>query len=300
VGETRERRNWSVRSFLKVANGGRGDVRKRPASFRVTDKGVGMDLEGRVAVVTGGAMGIGKGIAGELAAEGAAVVVSDVNDAAGEETTSELKRSGAKATYIHCDTSDEGEVKALMRAAVQEFDHLDVLVNNAGLGIFKSVTEATVEEFDRALAVNLRGPFLCMKYATPPMREAGRGSIINIASVHSVQNVGGTAPYAASKGGVAALTRAAAIDFSPDNIRVNAICPGWVDTPLVRGIFDATDDPEAARREIEERQLLRRLGQPEDIGRAAVFLASDDSSYMTGSLMFVDNGMTAQLEVFPE
>jgi NAD(P)-dependent dehydrogenase (short-subunit alcohol dehydrogenase family) len=259
-----------------------------------------MNLEGRVAVVTGGAMGIGKGIAGELATEGAVIVVSDVNDVVGEETTSELKESGAKATYIHCDTSDEGEVKALMRAAVQEFDHLDVLVNNAGLGIFKSVTEATVEEFDRALAVNLRGPFLCMKYAAPPMREIGKGSIINIASVHSVQNVGGTAPYAASKGGIAALTRAAAIDFSPDNIRVNAICPGWIDTPLVQGIFDATDDPEAARREIEERQLLRRLGQPEDIGRAAVFLASDGSSYMTGSLMFVDNGMTAQLEVFPE
>ena len=257
-------------------------------------------MEGRVAIVTGGAMGIGKGIAGELAAEGATVVVSDVNDAVGEETTSELKKSGAKAAYVHCDTSDEGEVKALMRAAIQEFDRLDVLVNNAGLGIFKSVTEATVEEFNRALAVNLRGPFLCMKHAAPLMREAGKGSIINIASVHSVQNVGGTAPYAASKGGDAALTRAAAIDLSPDNIRVNAICPGWIDTPLVQGIFNATDDPEAARREIEERQLLRRLGQPEDIGKAAVFLASDASSYMTGSLMFVDNGMTAQLEVFPE
>jgi NAD(P)-dependent dehydrogenase (short-subunit alcohol dehydrogenase family) len=139
-----------------------------------------------------------------------------------------------------------------------------------------------------------------MKHAVPPMRETGKGSIINIASVHSVQNVGGTAPYAASKGGVTALTRATAIDLSPDNICVNAICPGWIDTPLVQGIFDATDDPKAARREIEERQLLRRLGRPEDIGQAAVFLASDASSYMTGSLMFVDNGMIAQLEVFPE
>jgi NAD(P)-dependent dehydrogenase (short-subunit alcohol dehydrogenase family) len=174
------------------------------------------------------------------------------------------------------------------------------MVNNAGLGIFKSVTEATVEEFDRAIAVNLRGPFLCMKHAAAPMREAGGGSIINIASVHSVQNVGGTAPYAASKGGVAALTRAAAIDLSPDNIRVNAICPGWTDTPLVQGIFDAADDPEAARKEIEDRQLLKRLGTPKDIGQAAVFLAGDGSTYMTGSLVFVDNGMTAQLEVFPE
>jgi NAD(P)-dependent dehydrogenase (short-subunit alcohol dehydrogenase family) len=245
-------------------------------------------------------MGIGEGIARELAAAGAAVVVSDVNDDAGEKTASELKEAGAKAAYVHCDTSKEDEVKALIEAAVQEFGKLDLMVNNAGLGIFKSVTEATVEEFDRAIAVNLRGPFLCMKHAAAPMREAGGGSIINIASVHSVQNVGGTAPYAASKGGVAALTRAAAIDLSPDNIRVNAICPGWTDTPLVQGIFDAADDPEAARKEIEDRQLLKRLGTPKDIGQAAVFLAGDGSTYMTGSLVFVDNGMTAQLEVFPE
>jgi NAD(P)-dependent dehydrogenase (short-subunit alcohol dehydrogenase family) len=259
-----------------------------------------VSLEGRVAIVTGGGMGIGEGIARELAAAGAAVVVSDVNDDAGEKTASELKEAGAKAAYVHCDTSKEDEVKALIEAAVQEFGKLDLMVNNAGLGIFKSVTEATVEEFDRAIAVNLRGPFLCMKHAAAPMREAGGGSIINIASVHSVQNVGGTAPYAASKGGVAALTRAAAIDLSPDNIRVNAICPGWTDTPLVQGIFDAADDPEAARKEIEDRQLLKRLGTPKDIGQAAVFLAGDGSTYMTGSLVFVDNGMTAQLEVFPE
>jgi NAD(P)-dependent dehydrogenase (short-subunit alcohol dehydrogenase family) len=259
-----------------------------------------VSLEGRVAIVTGGGMGIGEGIARELAAAGAAVVVSDVNDDAGEKTASELKEAGAKAAYVHCDTSKEDGVKALIEAAVQEFGKLDLMVNNAGLGIFKSVTEATVEEFDRAIAVNLRGPFLCMKHAAAPMREAGGGSIINIASVHSVQNVGGTAPYAASKGGVAALTRAAAIDLSPDNIRVNAICPGWTDTPLVQGIFDAADDPEAARKEIEDRQLLKRLGTPKDIGQATVFLAGDGSTYMTGSLVFVDNGMTAQLEVFPE
>jgi len=245
-------------------------------------------------------MGIGEGIARELAAAGAAVIVSDVNDDAGKKTASELKEAGVKAAYVHCDTSNEDEVKALVEAAVREFGKLDVMVNNAGVGVYYSVTEAPVEEFDRALAVNLRGPFLCMKHAAAPMREAGGGSIINIASVHSVQNVGGTAPYAASKGGVAALTRAAAIDLSPDNIRVNAICPGWTDTPQVQRIFDATDDPEAARKEIVDRQLLKRIGTPKDIGQAAVFLAGDGSSYITGSLVFVDNGMTAQLEVFPE
>src|SRR5215207_3870869 len=259
-----------------------------------------MSLEGRVAIVTGGGMGIGEGIARGLAAAGAAVIVSDVNDDAGKKTASELKEAGVKAAYVHCDTSNEDEVKSLVEAAVREFGKLDVMVNNAGVGVYYSVTEAPVEEFDRALAVNLRGPFLCMKHAAAPMREAGGGSIINIASVHSVQNVGGTAPYAASKGGVAALTREAAIDLAAVGIRVNAICPGWVDTPLIRGIFESDPDPQAARQAVERRQLFGRLGRPEEIGRAAVFLAGDDSSYVTGTLLFVDSGMTAQLETWSE
>src|SRR5215204_7354932 len=221
-----------------------------------------MSLEGRVAIVTGGGMGIGEGIARELAAAGAAVIVSDVNDDAGEKTASELKEAGVKAAYVHCDTSNADEVKALVEAAVREFGQLDVMVNNAGVGVYYSVTEAPVEEFDRALAVNLRGPFLCMKHAAAPMREARGGSIVNIASVHSVQNVGGTAPYAASKGGVAALTRAAAVDLAKAGIRVNAICPGWIDTPLIRGIFASSDDPDGTRGAVERRQLLGRLGTP--------------------------------------
>ena len=134
-----------------------------------------------------------------------------------------------------------------------------------------------------------------MKHAVPHLKRSGGGSIINIASVYSVQNVGGTVPYAAAKGGVVSLTRAAAIDVAQEGIRVNAIAPGWVDTPLVRSIFESSEDPEGARREVENHQLLRRLGKPEEIGRAAVFLAGNDSSYITGSLLFVDNGMTAQL-----
>jgi NAD(P)-dependent dehydrogenase (short-subunit alcohol dehydrogenase family) len=238
----------------------------------MTDKpGGAMRLQSKVTIVTGGAMGIGKGIAGEFVKEGATAVIADVDEQAG-----------------------------LIEAVVAEHGRLDVVVNNAAIGVYQSVTDATTEDFDRCLAVNLRGPFLGIKHAVAPMRAAGGGSIINIASVHSVQNVGGTAPYAASKGGVAALTRAAAIDLAADNIRVNAICPGWIHTPLIQGIFDSAPDPDAMRRDVERRQLLKRLGTPEEVGRAAVFLASDDSSYVTGSLLFVDNGMTAQLETWAE
>jgi NAD(P)-dependent dehydrogenase (short-subunit alcohol dehydrogenase family) len=210
-----------------------------------------------------------------------------------------VTRDGGRAVAVACDVSEEDQVESLVRRAVAELGGLHVYVNNAALGIYTEVTKTAVEQFDRCLAVNLRGVFLGIKHAALAMQESGQGgSIINIASVHSVQNVGGTAPYAASKGGVAALTRTAAIDLAPAGIRVNAICPGWVDTPLIRGIFESDADPAAARQAVERRQLLGRLGRPEEIGRAAVFLAGDDSSYVTGSLLFVDSGMTAQLETW--
>jgi NAD(P)-dependent dehydrogenase (short-subunit alcohol dehydrogenase family) len=257
-------------------------------------------LTGRGAVVTGAAMGIGAGIAAELAREGAAVVIADVDDDAAAATAASLRADGARIEAVHCDVSRDEDVRRLMDEGAASLGGLHVVVNNAAVGIYKSVVDATVEEFDRALAVNLRGVFLGIKHAAPHLRAAGGGSIVNIASVHSVQNVGGTAPYAASKGGVVALTRAAAIDLANAGIRVNAICPGWIDTPLIRGIFASSDDPEGTRGAVERRQLLGRLGTPEEIGRAAAFLASDDSSYVTGSLLFVDSGMTAQLESWSE
>jgi NAD(P)-dependent dehydrogenase (short-subunit alcohol dehydrogenase family) len=256
-----------------------------------------MHMNGRVAIVTGGSQGIGLGIAREFVREGIKVVIAGRREGALKEVENGLRRTGGEVASVVCDVSDEGQVRSLMTETVTEFGGLDILVNNAGLGIYKSLTETTVEEFDLAIAVNLKGVFLCMKHAAPFLESptGSSSSIINIASVYSVQNVGDSAPYAAAKGGVVSLTRAAAIDLAPRGIRVNAIAPGWVDTPLARSVFESSDNPEAARREVEERQLLGRLGKPEDIGRAAVFLAGADSAYVTGSLLFVDNGMTAQL-----
>ncbi len=222
-----------------------------------------------------------------------------MNKEAGEKTRAELSQKGRggsvsfRATY-----SSEAQVKALVEATVKRFGALHVLVNNAGIGVYKTVLEATSEEWDRCLAVNLKGVFLCSKYAIPHIKAAGGGAIVNIASVHSYQNAGGTAPCAASKGGVVTLTRVMAIDHGRDKIRVNAICPGWIYTPLIKGIFAADADPEKAKQAVERRQLLGRLGNPEEVGEAAAFLASDEASYITGASIMVDNGMTAQLETW--
>ncbi len=257
-----------------------------------------MKLADKVVIVTGAAMGIGKGIAQVFAREGAKVVLADVNADVGRATEAELKRAGGDVFFVRCDVSNEEHVKALISAAIDKYGALHALVNNAGIGVYKTVLDTTSEEWDRCLAVNLKGVFLCSKYAIPHLKAAGGGAIVNIASVHSYQNVGGTAPYAASKGGVVALTRVMAIDYGRDKIRVNAICPGWIDTPLIQGIFAEDPNPQQAKQAVERRQVLGRLGTPEEVGKAAAFLASDEASYITGASLMVDNGMTAQLETW--
>lgn len=255
-----------------------------------------MRLKDKVAIVTGAAMGIGKGIAQVFTREGAKVVVADINEEEGEKTAVELRNAGGDAIFVPVDVADEARVKAMVEATVNHYGTINILVNNAGIGVYKSVLETSSEEWDRCLGVNLKGVFLCSKYVIPHMQRAGGGAIINIASVHAVATVAGTAPYAASKGGVVALTRNMAIDYAKDNIRVNAICPGWVYTPLIEGIFRSSGNPEGMRKRITERQLLGRLGTPEDIGYAALYLASDEASFVTGTCLFVDGGLTAVLE----
>lgn len=255
-----------------------------------------MRVKDRVAIVTGAAMGIGAGIALVLAREGAKVVVADVNEAEGQRTAERLRRAGGDALFVRTDVGEEAQIGAMVERTVSQYSRLHILVNNAGIGVYTPVHETTLEAWERCLRVNLTGPFLCSKYALPHIKAAGGGAIVNIASVHAYQNVGGTAPYAASKGGLAALTRVMAIDYAKDNIRVNAICPGWIYTPLIEGIFKASGDFETTRRQVTQRQLLGRLGTPEDIGHAVLYLVSDDASFVTGASLFVDSGLTAQLE----
>jgi hypothetical protein len=256
-----------------------------------------MKLKDRVAIVTGGAKGIGWGIVKVLIQEGAKVVVIDWDAGTGKRTADEMRLAGGEAIFVKCDVSNEEEVKAMVQAALDEYGQIDILVNNAGIGVYKPLLDTSSEDWDRCLNVNLKGQFLCSKYIIPHMQKIGKGAIVNISSVHSFQTVNGVAPYCASKGGITSLTRNMAIDYGP-TIRVNSIAPGWVLTPLIQSIFDSYDDPADQQRQVERRQVMKRIGQPEDIGHAVAFLVSDEASFITGTQLFVDGGLTAQLETW--
>ncbi len=254
-----------------------------------------MSFNGQVAIVTGAAKGIGWGIAKVMSEKGAKVVVVDWDEENGKKSAEGIRKAGGDATFVKCDVSNENQVKAMIQATLDKYGKIDILVNNAGVGVYKSVLDATSEDWDRCLNVNLKGQFLCCKYAIPHMQALGKGAIVNISSVHSFATVNGVAPYAASKGGITALTRNLAIDYGPA-IRVNSVAPGWVLTPLIQSIFDSYSDPAEQQQAVEKRQVMKRIGRPEDIGYAVAFLASDEASFITGAQLFVDGGLTAQLE----
>ena len=254
-----------------------------------------MRHENKIVIVTGAAKGIGWGITKVFVQEGAKVAVVDWDEANGKKTAQEFRDAGGQAIYIKCDVSNEDQVKAMIQKVLDEYGRIDILVNNAGVGVYKTLLDASSADWDYCLGVNLKGVFLCSKYAIPHMQAVGKGAIVNISSVHSWATVNGVAPYAASKGGISALTRNMAIDYGP-TIRVNAIAPGWVLTPLIQSIFDSYPDPADQRQQVERRQVMKRIGVPEDIGYAASFLASDEASFITGAHLFVDGGLTAQLE----
>jgi NAD(P)-dependent dehydrogenase (short-subunit alcohol dehydrogenase family) len=249
-------------------------------------------LDGKVALITGGGSGMGR-IAGSIfAGEGAKVVLADVADRVGEEAAAEIVSGGGEAAFVHADVSNERDAEAMVRFAVDRFGSIGVLYNNAGIfpADDDSATNTSVETWDRVMAINLRGVFLGCKYGIPAMLEGGGGSIINVASF--VALVGAATPqiaYTASKGGVLAMTREIAVEFARSGIRANALCPGPIETPLLQELLA---DP--ARR---ERRLVHipmgRFGRAEELARAALFLASDDSSFMTGASLVVDGGITA-------
>lgn len=252
-------------------------------------------LEGKAAVVTGAGTGIGAASARALAAEGAAVALFGPYDGELNEVRAQIEATEGRAVVVVGDVAVANDVERLMRRAAEEFGGVDVLLGNAGIMLNKTVEEATEEEWDRVLAVNLKGVFLGCKYAIPYMRRRGGGSIISMCSPHAFATQPEIAAYAAAKGGMLALTRQVAMDYARDGIRVNCVVPGTVDTPMLGGSQQLSGDPESDRRAWAEKHPLGRLCTPDDVARAVVWLASEDSSFTTGSPVFVDGGLLAQL-----
>ena len=248
-----------------------------------------MRLKGKVAIITGGASGIGRSTAELLADEGARVVVADVDDVQGQAVVDALRRREVEAEFVHTDVRRTADAERLVARTVERFGRVDVLVNNAGVNILGDVVEATEDQYDLMMDTNVRGTFLCTKHTVPVMRRQGGGTIVNVASVAAVVGAHRNVVYDASKGAVLNMTRALAVDHAADGIRVNCICPGLVDTPMTQRWLAGQAHPD----EIRRYGLLQRPARPEEIAQGVLFLASDMSSYMTGGYLAVDGGFLA-------
>jgi meso-butanediol dehydrogenase/(S,S)-butanediol dehydrogenase/diacetyl reductase len=250
-------------------------------------------LKDKVCIVTGGGSGIGRATCLLFAEEGARVAVADKRKDNAEAVAAECRSKGAEAIALQVDVARSADAKRMIDETVRAFGRLDVLVNNAGYGIAGTVLDTDEQAWDDLMGVNVRGVFLCSKHAIAAMQAQGGGTIVNTASVVAAVGVRNRAAYVASKGAVAALTRAIAIDHVADGIRCNAIAPGTIDTPYFDEIMQKSSNPADSRKALEARQLLNRLGTPEEIAAGILFLASDESRFATGSILTVDGGMTA-------
>jgi NAD(P)-dependent dehydrogenase (short-subunit alcohol dehydrogenase family) len=249
-----------------------------------------LSLESKVVVVTGAASGIGRGVSLRLAEMGARVSVLDVNEGASQKTVAAVEQQGGEANAIRCDVTKADDCHSAVETVIGKWGRIDILCNCAGIAIRKDLVELTEEEWDRALDVTLKGIFLLSREVIPHMIRAGGGSIINIGSGWSLKGGPRAASYCAAKGGVVNLTRAMAIDYGKPNIRVNCVCPGDVDTPMLRReCSQLGEDVQSFMREAANRPLAR-VGTPEDIANAVLFLASPMSSWITGAALVVDGG----------
>jgi NAD(P)-dependent dehydrogenase (short-subunit alcohol dehydrogenase family) len=252
-----------------------------------------MRLRGRAAIVTGGGSGLGRAIAERFAAEGARVLVAEIDERAGRECAEQIAARGGEALFQPTDTADAESVRRMVERAAEAFGSLHILVNNAAAFVFGRVEDVTREDWDRVFSVNVIGYANAVREVLPSFRSAGGGVIVNIASVSAFIAQPAFVPYNASKGAVMQLTRCLAMDLAPDGIRVNAICPGAIHTQATdRHIASLGLDPEQAYADFASDALMNRLGRPEEIAAGALFLASDDSSYMTGAQLVIDGGAT--------
>jgi NAD(P)-dependent dehydrogenase (short-subunit alcohol dehydrogenase family) len=252
-------------------------------------------LAGRVAVITGAALGIGRATALRFAQEGARVAVTDILESEGRELVETLRSSGGETDFWRLDVSNEAEVQRVLNAVVARFGRLDVIVNNAGIGgASRPTDEITEAEWDRVMAVNVNGVFFCTKHAVPHMRRTGGGSIINLSSIYGLVGAMDAPPYHASKGAVRLMTKTDAHFFAKDNIRVNSVHPGFIWTPMVESFVNASPDPAAARQALANMHPLGRMGEADDVAWGCVYLASDEARFVTGSELVIDGGYTAR------
>jgi NAD(P)-dependent dehydrogenase (short-subunit alcohol dehydrogenase family) len=253
-----------------------------------------MRFKDKVVIITGAASGIGRAAALAFIREGAAVVIVDIDQPASEEVVSEIAAQGGKAFHSKTDLSVEHQVKNMVTETLARYGRIDVLVNNAGIYFQADVTGTPFEVWEQVLRINLTGAFLCTKYAVQAMVVNRSGVIINVASEAGLVGIKGQVSYNVSKGGLIQLTRSCAVDLADRGIRVNCVCPGTTETPLVKLAVSQAPDPQAARQALESIRPLNRLGTPEEIAAAILFLASDEVAFATGAILSVDGGFTTQ------
>lgn len=252
-------------------------------------------LQDKVAIVTGGAVGIGRAVVERMVGEGAQVAITDVQDEEGRALAERISTSGGKARYWHCDIGDEGAVAAMVQGVVEAFGGLDVLVNNAGIaGANKPTHELTEAEWDEVQTVNVKGVFFATKAAIPYLRRRGGGSIINLSSIYGLVSAPDLPPYHASKGAVRMMTKTDALTYARERIRVNSVHPGFIWTPLVEKFLAEQGDVAEGRRALDELHPIGHVGEPDDIAWGIVYLASDEARFVTGSELVIDGGYTAR------
>ncbi len=253
-------------------------------------------VDQKTAVITGAANGIGKAAALLLAEQGAKVAVTDLNDEDGQCVVAEIEAAGGVAKFWHLDTSDEDNVQKVFSDVAREFGSIDILVNNAGIaGVNKPTHEISKKEWETLMSINVTGVFLCTKHVIPYMQKSSTGSIINLSSIYGLVGAADLPPYHASKGAVRLMSKNDALIYAKDNIRVNSVHPGFIWTPLVEALAkDSPEGPEAFKAELDSRHPIGHVGAPDDIAYGVLYLASDESKFVTGAELVIDGGYTAQ------